>query len=226
MDDQLKLFLKSIKEVSPRYIRYKEDVLQIEKQNNDEKYKEHVERVFAYELYHRWSNKLHNLPKKKKQGLMINAELTKSRKICFDGLKNENDGINIHQEHDKFYPDLVLHRGQDDYTGHEIICEIKKYSNSNNDEFTKDLERLIKMTLIRPDDSQFKPYNYGIMLVFGEKDGDWVKMKKPINNINDELLKKLREGKVFIYNAFIISDKNKNDHVSVNTEDLYKIVFK
>jgi hypothetical protein len=105
---------KAIEKVPANYIR--------EEGNG----KFHLERVFSYELYYRWSrllNKRNNNPEK----VFLNAELVKH----YDNRKQFK------------FPDMVLHG---DYTNREkqfIICEIKSSRNQiDNNSLRKDVESL------------------------------------------------------------------------------------
>lgn len=120
---------------------------------------EHVERVFAYELYKRWSEN----PYVKANGLKVNAEI--SKQFYFDP---ENKKVKI------TYPDMVLHGGQET-SDNLIICEIKRYENIkvHRKAQTKDLNSLgyflnpelkIKNNIV-----EWKAYKYGVYLLIGEK---------------------------------------------------------
>ena len=76
----------------------------------------HVERVFAYELYHRWSCRLYG----NKEGLIVNGEIAKNLKWFFGNGFDDNGK--------QKYPDLVLHKGptRDEQM---IVCEIKRKEN-------------------------------------------------------------------------------------------------
>lgn len=92
----------------------------------NEKKQFHLERVFSYELYYRWSRLLNNRNKNPEK-VFLNAELVKH----YDNSK-------------KFkFPDMVLHG---DYTNREkqfIICEIKSSRNQIKDiSLKKDVESL------------------------------------------------------------------------------------
>ena len=71
--------------------------------------KEHLERVFAYELYHQWSV---ILDQQKDNDLILNAEIDKNiNETIIEMNKSDNDDsseslrVNV-------YPDLVLHQSQ------------------------------------------------------------------------------------------------------------------
>ena len=92
----------------------------------NEKKQFHLERVFSYELYYRWSRLLNNRNKNPEK-VFLNAELVKH----YDNSKQFK------------FPDMVLHG---DYTNREkqfIICEIKSSRNQiDNDSLRKDVESL------------------------------------------------------------------------------------
>ena len=92
--------------------------------------KEHVERVFAYELYHQWSKICERCPLL--NGLMINAELPKQ--IIYKD--NENN----------YFPDLVFHGGQNDLINNIIVVEIKRSCSSSIDAYKDDLKKLKKFS--------------------------------------------------------------------------------
>lgn len=88
----------------------------------------HLERVFSYELYYRWSRLL-TYRKKNPEKVFLNAELVKH----YDNSKQFK------------FPDMVLHG---DYTNREkqfIICEIKSSRNSiAKNSLEKDIESLVE----------------------------------------------------------------------------------
>lgn len=90
------------------------------------KRKFHLERIFSYELYYRWSRLLER-KQENPEHLFLNAELVKH----YDEMR------------DYKFPDLVLHG---DYINREkqyIICEIKSSRNQiTEDALKKDLESL------------------------------------------------------------------------------------
>lgn len=117
-------FLMAISNISQSYYKY-DDIV-------DGLKKEHLERVFAYELYHQWSLLID-------KDYIINGEIGK-RLMYFDSqsgkLKDKNDK----------YPDLVLHRGQSYHDGNMIVCEIKRKENNSEKEYIRDLFKLAIFT--------------------------------------------------------------------------------
>ena len=117
----------SLKKVTKDYIRYTyytSDTLN-EKRKKEES---HVERVFAYELYRQWCD---NEIIKANTRLVINAEIPKQLVDC------EDDGH-------LYYPDLVLHLGQNASKGNLIVCEFKRkdYVDLHPDEMQSDFKKL------------------------------------------------------------------------------------
>lgn len=138
--------------------------------------KYHIERIFSYELYHKWSNYLRkkNVNPEK---LMLNAELSKH-----------------YDDKDNNFPDMVLHGDYTDYSKQFIICEIKSSRNYvNNEALCKDMKSLssgiIKLgyhcgvfiylggeksqirTRLRKILNELKIKNLGILLVIVDKSG-------------------------------------------------------
>jgi len=97
-----------------------------------------LERVFAYELYHQWSLL-------KDDNLVLNGEI--------DKLWNK----------ETWYPDLVLHGGQDDPNNNRIVVEIKRECmvKGKPDAILNDLEKLSFFLETVEKDNQYKKYrNY------------------------------------------------------------------
>ena len=109
----IKGLCESIESISQEYIW----------DNDNKKY--HIERVFSYELYHKWRQNLKN-GKSNPENLMLNAELTKH----YDDKGNK-------------FPDMVLHGDYTDHSKQFIICEIKSSRNYvNYDALRKDIKSL------------------------------------------------------------------------------------
>lgn len=111
---------KAIDKVPKSYIREKEGKRKFGKY--------HLERIFSYELYYRWTKML-NYKSENPEKLFLNAELT----------KHYND-----KKECKF-PDMVLHGNFTNCDKQFIICEIKSSRNYiKNDSLKKDVESLYK----------------------------------------------------------------------------------
>ena len=161
-EGQLNIFYRALKKVEAKYLRYPKFSVSFFKKGARKKYIEHLERVFAYELYRQWGNMI-----KPKSDYVLNAEIDKDKGRCFTGLKNEIEDEEISKylckSNSTIYPDLVLHKGQYTPTGHEIVCEIKRFCSVNKTNFKNDILKLVLFT-----HKQFLegcPYQYGIFLL-------------------------------------------------------------
>jgi hypothetical protein len=90
----------------------------------------HLERVFAYELYHQWSRILKREKLFGQSKFVLNAEIGKNTN--YYGYVGE--GIK--------FPDMVLHHNQGDNKNQGIICEIKRKEGFNLKSFRDDIEKL------------------------------------------------------------------------------------
>lgn len=128
----------------------------------------HVEHVFAYELYHRWSCRFSG----NKDGWIINGEVGKYLKWFYTNKYDDNGK--------QKYPDLVLHKGQDNNDGHMIVCEIKR-KDMVNQGIAEDLNKLCRFTCeqdYKPGWS-FTPYHCGIYLIINtDKDAHPITVDK------------------------------------------------
>ena len=140
---------ESITSVDSRYIHYNGS------DNNEDR--EHVERVFAYELYHQWSN--HSLISQNKD-IVINSEIPKH---LISGTRNSNISL--------MYPDMVLHHGQNEYEGNMIICEIKReeYAQNRHNKMMCDFEKmkiyLSNESKIKDIDDRWEPFHLGVFIL-------------------------------------------------------------
>ena len=126
-DKFLYSLLESITEVDVSYIKYN-----YHDEQNSSLCKDftHVERTFAYELYHQWSN---SLIKYHITNYRIDAELPKQFVDQIVG--NVSNG----RDYETCYPDMVLHKSQGDDSGNMIACEFKRVSNTGPKKVTDDL---------------------------------------------------------------------------------------
>lgn len=118
---------------------------------------EHVERVFAYELYKQWT--INNYIKKK--GLNVNAEISKQFYST-----PENKKVKI------CYPDMVLHGGQEN-SENIIVCELKRLENIkiHRKAQTKDLNSLgyfmNRQLRVKNNIVDWKAYECGVYILIG-----------------------------------------------------------
>lgn len=137
---------------------------------------EHVERAFAYELYHQWCN---NPIIKNSKSLIINAEIPKEL-IC--EAKHINKSLT--------YPDMVLHRGQNNYKGNLIICEIKRdsYARQNPDKILEDFDKLqIYLSdglKVKRNDEEWEPFKLGVFIM---TDSEKTDLPLSVDNIFEHL---------------------------------------
>lgn len=157
--------LKAILNVDEEYIKY-DNFFFI---NSDEKeFKEHVERVFAYELYRQWANLVGG-------NLFLNGEIVKE-------LRNSEENASLI----KTYPDLVLHGGQANTEKEKqlIVCEIKRY-NAGNKAFFDDI---IKLSWFMSDTFSH-PFKYGVFIITVKKGKEKGKDSQSILNDFVEYIK-------------------------------------
>ena len=169
------LFL-SISNVASYYIHY-------DGSNTKEDY-EHVERVFAYELYHQWSDS--SLIKNNKS-LIVNAEIPK---ILINDARNANIPL--------MYPDLVLHQGQNDYKGNIIICEIKRasYARQHPEKVLDDLKKLAiylsEDLKVKANKKDWDPFKVGVFVMTDSPDSIIPLSTENIKSCIENLLKEVK----------------------------------
>lgn len=187
MKDSIKSLFESILKVDKTYLHYTNEK---SKKKKNRQIFEHVERVFAYELYRRWANN-----KSRPKGTIVNAEISKQ-------LYSEPTDEKIKLT----YPDMVLHGGQNS-SEHFLICEIKRYENVKADSMaqTEDLNKLgyflNKELMVTDNIVTWKEYQYGVYILIGYKDNlpdmdsslDYIKsrIKKTELNVLPEYYKKI-----------------------------------
>ena len=157
-------FFMAVKRVNVNYIKYTYLGTNIDPQkllhNELENYKVdvgHVERVFAYELYRQWYNQdlINQNP-----NLIINAEIPKQ--LIGDIFKSEKH---------LYYPDMVLHAGQQTCDKNILVCEIKRkeYANLYPEKLNEDIRKLClfvdKETKTIDKKREWKPYEIGVFLM-------------------------------------------------------------
>lgn len=119
--------------------------------------RDHLERVFAYELYRQWMN---HLEEQGVRDLVVNGEVGKYLKEEFEQDLKESDK----NGRDNF-PDLVLHTSQGNDGNQIMVCEIKREEVNDSDLFL-DLYKLSCYT----SEKIFwkKPFKYGVFILEGK----------------------------------------------------------
>jgi hypothetical protein len=130
-----------------------------------------LERVFAYELYHQWAMI-------KEKNLFLNGEIGK---IWTD---------------DTWYPDLVLHGGQDDANNNRVVVEIKRECmvNGKPEAILNDLEKLSYFLDTVDKSSQemkFRNYENAVFILLKGKLSDISKALNHKNTSNKKLNNKI-----------------------------------
>lgn len=163
----LKGFFKSLNKVDKEYYVYDldENKVKVHDPNAETKALEHTERVFAYELYHKWSCLL------KGTKWRVNAELRKNVEWFYSKddeiLLFENTTSTNESSYD--FPDMVLHKSQKE-DAQLIVCEIKRENRITSD-IKKDLNRLYLFTIKKDEenktaDDYYQAFKCGIFLAF------------------------------------------------------------
>lgn len=135
-----KLF-QAIIAVDERYIKYGSFSDELKDFETDSP----VERVFTYELYHQWRKLI------EKEDIVLNGEIIKCT-----------------SEGKKFYPDFVLHGGQENCECQEIVCEVKRFCSLSQTNMIEDLQKLLLFTASGNDSATFNhPFKFGVFIVVG-----------------------------------------------------------
>lgn len=169
--EMIAIFLKAISLVSKSYLCYNES-----QHDKECLIKKHQERVFAYELYHQWSCLLEK-QKMFEKGWVLNAELSKH----LDWFYNEDKEIKREceksmEKSDLRFPDLVLHKGQENQEDNFLVCEIKRGERINEKNLCNDLYKLTRLTVdeCRGEEGlnlgrYSLPFKYGIFLCLNKR---------------------------------------------------------
>lgn len=194
-DENLCTFLYALSKVKLEYIIYNN--LYQSEAKSDVEFQNHIERVFAYELYRQWANAL----EKQDIELKLNGEISKNKNwqcsspISCPTKDNCDNGKTI-----RYYPDLVLHKDQGKHTGQKIVCEIKRIKTiiSKSANLDSDIEKLIyftnKKTVKYEEDQEQKAnddfYEWGIMLIYGSNEDERIELQElcKTSNITGERL--------------------------------------
>lgn len=165
-DEYLKMLFKAILKVDKQYY-YTENP-----ENASNEIIEQLERIFAYELYHQWSifQNDYNSGVSEDHKRIINGEI---RKQLLDVNK---------------YPDMVLHKGQNDIHHQEIVVEIKRKIAIKDDNVAQDIIKLSQFMTKGFLGCGASPYRNGVLILTSGSEEDikeqlmLIKDKKMINS--------------------------------------------
>lgn len=181
LEKHLCLLFDAIKSIPKKY--YEEDIPYEngslpELFTKKNKYLGHVERAFAYELYHRWSCLLCG----NNDGFMLNGEIGKYLKWFYD-IGYDDNGY-------QKYPDIVLHKGQTE-NGQMIVCEIKRMDHVSSG-IVEDLNKLCRFTRQGGEEKFFNPYHFGGYIITNvERKNENENKRKDTKNIKKEWEKEI-----------------------------------
>lgn len=181
--NEIERFLEALSKVDQKYFFYKiEDPDLLKLVGNDMPTNTHLERVFAYELYHQWANILGP-----NNQWTLNAEIEKNISLFYNCQEGE-------QQSKHKYPDLVLHKGQG-LNEQLIVCEIKRKLDKPHT--LDDLDKLSKFTSGKGGLSRYK---CGVFLLINNTVDDFI---EKIQITNDEL----ESDKILCVFANVVEDK-------------------
>lgn len=183
------VLLQALAQVDKKYLSYADT-----NANADDRKDQinQLERVFAYELYHQWSLLKDDI-------LVLNGEI--------DKLWNDKT----------WYPDLVLHGGQDDFENNKIVVEIKRECmvKGKPEAILDDLEKLSLFLEIVNKESDFRKYRNYELAVF-------ILLKGDLNEISEALKNDKATKKVINDNVVCMSYNEKREIRISRLSDLKK----
>lgn len=153
----VQLLIEALNEITVDYVEYT---------NYSGARCKHLERIFAYELYRQWANRLEN-PKMNPEKLILHGEIVK-------GFENRT----------KRYPDFVLHGSQGDYEHQEIVCEIKRNKGVHRKAVIGDLCKIADF--FNSDKTFNHPFKLGVFIFVG---GDMSRIKDLLTNLPQKIVK-------------------------------------
>lgn len=181
INKDLLLLLQAIANVDKRYLSYADT-----NANADDREDQiiQLERVFAYELYHQWSQL-------KDDCMVLNGEV--------DKLWNT----------ETWYPDMVLHGGQDDPDNNKIVVEIKRECmvKGKPNAILDDLEKLSRFLETVEKDNQhkkFRNYEYAVFIL----------LKGELDEITNSLKEQNASGRLLNDNVICMS-YNENREIRI-----------
>lgn len=154
LEGHISSLLSAIEEVKSSYVEYKKHIKKLDKElraTQGEK-EAHLERVFAYELYRQWANRLNCK-------LQVNSEAPKAinTRINYKQPKGKRKKERVKAT---VFPDLVLHSSQGNANAQKIVGEIKRSGSSRQAIFAD----LLKLSCLL-DEHYFRyPFDYGVFI--------------------------------------------------------------
>ena len=143
LSQHMLVLLQAIRNVDKEYLSYADTNANVEVGERPDVINQ-LERVFAYELYHQWSML-------KDEELVLNGEIGKI------------------WTKDNWYPDLVLHGGQDNPDDNEIVVEIKRECmiHGNKKAIIDDLRKLsgFLVSVENAQDKKFRNYEDAVFIL-------------------------------------------------------------
>lgn len=161
LNSQIQLLCDAIINVDRTYLWYEDNVAEIE--NEPPKAVKHLERVFAYQLYHEWSILLKGLGSE----LTLNAEISK---CVYDEIKNKETTV---------FPDFVLHCSQGNDNMQLLVCEVKRRVGTTKELIKADIIALasyLDKNLFSKD-----PFEIGIFVLVGCEQSFLIDRLKDLN---------------------------------------------
>lgn len=223
----LRKLMEAIDNVKSEYATYALNGISIPPKYRTKGLIKHTERVFAYELYHQWSNIID------KRTWVINAEIRKYLECFKDNLmkkvkivndENPNNGTNGYDQNKVWnFPDLVLHKGQNK-NYQMIACEIKRKDRLKYD-FVKDIETLYWLTRSELIDNNsndmdsLEPYRTGVFLLLNGNFEDLKSIVKESQKIFNEKKIELDKTK----NIICVFYNRINNHNEIGFQSLFNI---
>lgn len=187
----------SIIQVDRKYIEYK-----VKYNDNRYGYEKHLERVFAYELYRHWGNRIMSGC----SSLLLNAEISKVinvNKIICNSVNKENNSLSKIET--TLYPDMVLHHCQGDDKAQIMTCEIKRDKNLSDSLIFGDLYKVCCYMSKEKFKEGKEPFRYGVFIVIGN-DG----LSQIYEKLKDSTTIKTNDGNEDLKFEDFINDRTMN----------------
>lgn len=144
LEKHIEILIRAISSVDASYLWYGESFNECAV--NDRKI-QHLERTFAYELYHKWRLLLNeNFP-----NIVLNAEISKA---VYDNLTQNT-----------VFPDFVLHHGQGSDSNQILVCEVKRRYGLTPQKIQEDIIALA--SYLNNKTFSHNPFKLGVFILVG-----------------------------------------------------------